>query len=83
MSPSRAIRYGRDTATGPDLERHTMPTLVRLLTVLALVAGLVVAAMAALIHFVEPRQGTIVQSVPLEGLGRQPIRQRPIGPVPD
>lgn len=60
-----------------------MPTLVRLLTALAVIAGLTIAAMAALIHFVEPRQSAIVVDVPLEGLApeREPMRLDP--GVPD
>lgn len=45
-----------------------MPTLIRLLAALAVIAGLTIAAMAALIHLVEPRQSAITFDVPLEGL---------------
>lgn len=45
-----------------------MPTLVRLLCALALLATLTVAAMAALVYFVEPRRAEIVIDVPLPGL---------------
>lgn len=60
-----------------------MPTLMRLLAALAVIAGLTVAAMAALIHFVEPRQSSITVDVPLEGLTpeRGPLRLDP--GVPD
>ena len=56
-----------------------MPTLVRLLTALALIAGLTIAVMAALIHFVEPRQRVITLDVPLEELApeRVPVRVDP------
>ena len=45
-----------------------MPTLVRLLTALAVIAALTIAAMAALVHFVEPRRAEIVIDVPLPSL---------------
>jgi hypothetical protein len=56
-----------------------MPTLVRLLSALAVIAALVVAAMAALIHFVEPRRSVITFEVPLERLQteRAPLRVDP------
>ena len=42
-----------------------MPTFVRLLMALAVIAGVTLAAMAALIHFVEPRRTAITVEVPL------------------
>lgn len=42
-----------------------MPTLFRLLLALAVIAGVTIAAMAALIHFVEPRRTTMSVDVPL------------------
>lgn len=45
-----------------------MPTLVRLLTALAVIVALTIAAMAALVYFVEPRQSEIVIEVPLDEL---------------
>ncbi|KQT85868.1 hypothetical protein [Aurantimonas sp. Leaf443] len=42
-----------------------MPTLVRLLTILALVAGFVLAVMAALVTFVEPTRRETIVDVPL------------------
>ena len=45
-----------------------MPTLVRLLTMLALVAGTIFGIMAALVYLVEPRRHPIVVEVPLDAL---------------
>lgn len=42
-----------------------MPTLLRLLFALGVIAGLTIAAMAALIHFVEPRRSAMTVEVPL------------------
>lgn len=48
--------------------RRRMPTLVRLLSALVLVVGAIVAAMVALVTFVEPRQGPITVEVPVPAL---------------
>lgn len=45
-----------------------MPTLVRLLTALCLIAAAIFATMLALAHLVEPRRHSIVIDVPLERL---------------
>lgn len=42
-----------------------MPTLVRLLTTLALLAGLVYGIMAALVYFVEPTRREVTVEIPL------------------
>ena len=42
-----------------------MPTVFRLLTVLAILAAIVFAVIFALATFVTPRQGRIVQEVPI------------------
>ncbi|MFD2236653.1 histidine kinase [Aureimonas populi] len=55
-----------------------MPTLVRLLTVLAILGALVFAVMAALVAFVEPRRGEISFEVPVEALQEPaPVRRMP------
>lgn len=55
-----------------------MPTLVRLLTVLAILAAIVLAIMAALVAFVEPRTGEISFEVPVEALqDPDPVRRMP------
>jgi len=46
-----------------------MPTLIRLLVVLAVIAALAFAAMFALATFVEPRQKEIIVDIPPEKLG--------------
>lgn len=45
-----------------------MPTLVRLLTVLSVIAGVAFATMLALATLVEPQRRTIVVDVPLDRL---------------
>lgn len=47
-----------------------MPTLFRLLTVIAVIAGIVYGAMYALATFVEPNVGEITVRVPPERLNR-------------
>lgn len=42
-----------------------MPTLVRLLTTLLIVAGIIYGIMAALVHFVEPTRREMIVDVPL------------------
>ena len=44
-----------------------MPSLIKLLTILAIVAGLVYGAMVALVMLVEPRTGEITVRVPIDG----------------
>ena len=45
-----------------------MPTLFKLLTVLALLGGLVYGAMVVLVMMVEPRTGEISIRIPIEGV---------------
>ncbi|WP_265517609.1 histidine kinase [Nitratireductor luteus] len=47
-----------------------MPTLFRLLTVIAILVGLVYGAMFALVTFVEPKQAEMSVRVPAERLER-------------
>ena len=47
-----------------------MPTLFRLLTILALIVGVIYGAMFALATFVEPRVAEISVRVPAERLNR-------------
>ena len=47
-----------------------MPTLFRLLTVIAVIAGIVYGAMYALATFVEPNVGEMTVRVPPERLNR-------------
>lgn len=44
-----------------------MPSLLKLLTVLAVLAGLVYGAMVVLVMLVEPRTGEMSVRVPIEG----------------
>jgi hypothetical protein len=56
----------RFTARGA---RFPMPTLIRLLVYLAVIAALGYGAMFALATFVEPRQKEIIVDIPPEKLG--------------
>ncbi|MCM2502541.1 histidine kinase [Aureimonas altamirensis] len=47
-----------------------MPTLVRLLSALIVIAALVIASMALLVLYVEPNQREVTQTVPLRSLGQ-------------
>ena len=47
-----------------------MPTLFRLLTVIALIVGIIYGAMFALATFVEPRSGEMTVRIPAERLNR-------------
>ncbi|MCO5162186.1 MAG: histidine kinase [Mesorhizobium sp.] len=47
-----------------------MPTLFRLLTILALVVGIVYGAMHALVFFVKPNKGEMIERVPVDRLMR-------------
>ncbi|SMH55302.1 histidine kinase [Mesorhizobium australicum] len=47
-----------------------MPTLFRLLTVIALIVGIVYGAMHALVFFVRPNKGEMTERVPVERLMR-------------
>lgn len=58
-----------------------MPTLTRLLSVLALVVAAVLAIMAALVTFVEPRRSTIEVEVPLPSLQAKPPAASPAAEV--
>lgn len=49
-----------------------MPTLFKLLTVLAVLAGLVYGSMYALVMVVEPRTGEMTVRIPPERLNPQP-----------
>ena len=49
-----------------------MPTLVRLLTTLALLAGIIYGIMAALVYFVEPTRREMTVDVPLTLPSNQP-----------
>lgn len=46
-----------------------MPTLVRLLTVIAVIAAVIYAIMAALVFFVEPTPRQVTIEVPLRQIG--------------
>lgn len=61
----------------------TLPTLVRLLTALGVIAAILYAAMAGLIHLVEPRQSTMTIDVPLERLRPEPAPVRRAPDIPD
>lgn len=50
-----------------------MPTLFRFVTVIAIVVGLVYAAMFALATFVSPRQTEMVVPVPIDQLDRTSV----------
>lgn len=45
-----------------------MPTLIRFLTVIAILVGLVYGAMYALVMFVEPKKGEMTVRIPAEKL---------------
>lgn len=60
-----------------------MPTLVRLVTVLALIAGTVFAVMAALVTFVEPVRVPVSIEVPVPGLQTPPPVAPPSAPDRD
>ena len=45
-----------------------MPTLLRLLTVLAIIIGVVYGAMYALATFVKPNKGEMTERIPVERL---------------
>jgi hypothetical protein len=49
-----------------------MPTLFRLLTILAIMAGLVYGSMYALVLYVEPKKGEMTVRIPPERLNPQP-----------
>ncbi len=60
-----------------------MPTLVRLVTVLALIAGTVLAVMAALVTFVEPVRVPVSVRIPVPGLQEPPAAvPSPAAPSP-
>lgn len=48
-----------------------MPTLIRFLTILAVLAGLIYGGMFALVHFVEPNTGEMTVRIPPERLNPQ------------
>jgi hypothetical protein len=58
-----------------------MPTLVRLLTTLVLLCGIVLAAMAALVFFVEPVQHPVEITLPLDQLQPPPAPGEPVAPL--
>ncbi len=47
-----------------------MPTLVRLLSALIVIAAVVIASMALLVLYVEPNQSEVMETVPLRSLGQ-------------
>lgn len=47
-----------------------MPTLFRLLTIIAVIVGLVYGAMYALVFFVKPNTGEMIERIPVERLMR-------------
>ncbi|MBB4005721.1 MAG: histidine kinase [Aurantimonas endophytica] len=50
-----------------------MPTLVRLLTTLLIVAGIIYGIMAALVYFVEPTRREMIVDVPLPRIEPAPV----------
>lgn len=58
-----------------------MPTLFRLLTILAIIAGIIYGIMAALVYFVEPTRSELTIEVPLPPL--KPVEPEPDPPAPD
>ena len=58
-----------------------MPTLVRLLTTLVIACGVVFAAMAALVFFVEPAQHPVEVNLPLDQLQPPPAQGEPMMPL--
>lgn len=58
-----------------------MPTLVRLLTTLAVIVGSVVFIMAALVYLVEPRRHPVVVDLPLDRLRSPPAPGEPMAPT--
>ncbi len=48
-----------------------MPTLFRLLVTLGILAGIVYAAMFALVTYVEPKKGEMTVRIPVERLNKQ------------
>lgn len=44
-----------------------MPSLIKFLTILAIIAGIIYGAMVALVMLVEPRTGEITVRVPIDG----------------
>ncbi|WP_040489068.1 hypothetical protein [Fulvimarina pelagi] len=62
-----------------------MPTLFRLLTILAIIAGIIYGIMAALVYFVEPTRSELTIEVPLPPL--TPVEpepeSEPAPPAPD
>ncbi|SKA04978.1 histidine kinase [Consotaella salsifontis] len=51
-----------------------MPTLVRLLTIVAVIAGLIYGAMSALVNLVQPVRRPVEVNVPLPQLDQPPAR---------
>jgi hypothetical protein len=49
---------------GDERERHAMPSLLRFLSVIAILGALVYGGIFALAHFVEPKPREITVSVP-------------------
>ena len=47
-----------------------MPTLFRLLTIVAVIAGIVYGTMHALVFFVKPNKGEMIERIPVERLMR-------------
>jgi hypothetical protein len=54
----------KSRAQGKERERLRMPSLFRLLTVIAIIVGLVYGGLYALAHFVQPRTREISVTIP-------------------
>lgn len=64
MSPS----HNGTGSTGEKFKGDHLPTLFRLLTTLAILAGLVYGSMYALVLYVEPKKGEMTVRIPPERL---------------
>ncbi len=61
---------GCGRTTGHAGQIGVMPTLFRLLTIIAVIVGLVYGAMFALVTFVKPNTGEMTERVPIDRLIR-------------
>ena len=59
-----------------------MPTLVRLLTTLLVIAGILYGIMAALVYFVEPTRRETIVEIPLPPRKAESAPAQPLRPVP-
>ncbi|EAU43256.1 hypothetical protein FP2506_10441 [Fulvimarina pelagi HTCC2506] len=89
-SLSKNRRPFREDAFSPEAASRNppnaaMPTLFRLLTILAIIAGIIYGIMAALVYFVEPTRSELTIEVPLPPL--TPVEpepeSEPAPPAPD